>query len=278
MLPRLAPAVASSVLLVAAVAHSLGCASLRTQVDGLLGKDPEHISAIMLHPVWMGIMTEFLSRSTLFQPLTHAGDPPKYVTSLPQLSIATGSQLSPGAIPQSLHRDETIYGYPRIEGDFFAPMLGCLIAATKSTKRNGATNVVPGSHLWPHDRIPNMEDAVSAEMDVGSALFWLGGTYHGGGTNSCEKGEEGSERRLYGVFGSPDCFRQEENQYMSLMGLHPEAIPKLSREALRVAGFGRTKGGIGWVDWQDPMEIMFPHLKNEPKPGEGEKPATAAMA
>jgi hypothetical protein len=201
------------------------------QVDGLLGKDPEHISQIILHPVWAGIMNEFLSwvprhfrpavlrpsslryvrhsRSIQFEPLTHAGDPPTTVTSKHQLSIATSSQLGPGAIPQSLHRDETIHGLRRVTGDLFSSMLGCLIAATKSTKRNGATNVVPGSHLWPHDQVPKLEDAVSAEMEVGSALFWLGGTYHGGGTNSCEPGEEGSIRRLYGVFGSPDCFRQE---------------------------------------------------------------------
>ena len=103
-------------------------------------------------------------------------------------------------------------------GDLFSSMLGCLVAATKSTKRNGATNVVPGSHLWPHDRIPRIEDAVSAEMEVGSALFWLGGTYHGGGTNTCEVGEEGSLRRLYGVFGSPDCFRQEVRSGITHVG------------------------------------------------------------
>lgn len=180
-------------------------------------------------------------------------------------------------------------------------MLGCLIAATKSTKRTGATNAVPGSHLWPHDRVPNMEEAVLAEMEVGSALFWLGGTYHGGGTNSCEVGEEGSLCRLYGVFGSPDCYGQElnlsiqgqmllaslltwltpdpqENQYLALLGLHPHAIPKLSREVLRVAGFGRTKGGIGWIDWQDPVDVLLPHRKDEPKEAKPEAASTAALA
>ena len=56
----------------------------------------------------------------------------------------------------------------------FTVMVGCLIAASKTTIKNGATRVIPGSHLWEDGRAPKPEDAVYAEMEPGSALFTLG--------------------------------------------------------------------------------------------------------
>lgn len=48
------------------------------------------------------------------------------------------------------------------------------VAGTRSTADNGATRVIPGSHLWGPDRAPTQDQAVSAVMEPGSALFWLG--------------------------------------------------------------------------------------------------------
>ena len=58
-------------------------------------------------------------------------------------------------------------------------------------------------------RLPASLTLMSAEMGAGRPLFRLGGAYHHGGTNSCEFGGEGPIRRLCGVFGTPDCYRQE---------------------------------------------------------------------
>ena len=63
---------------------------------------------------------------------------------------------------------------PDPNNPLFTVMVGCLIAATKTTVRNGATRVIPGSHLWGADRAPKLEEAVYAEMEAGSALFTLG--------------------------------------------------------------------------------------------------------
>lgn len=75
-------------------------------------------------------------------------------------------------------------------------MVGCLIAGSRCTYRNGvshpgespclltvatnsvqATAVIPGSHLWDSDRVPKVEECTYAEMEPGSALFTLGCTY-----------------------------------------------------------------------------------------------------
>lgn len=68
---------------------------------------------------------------------------------------------------------------------------------------------MPGSHIYGLHQRPLPEDTVPAEMEAGSALFWLGelahsydfatlvlkfdssgSTYHGAGANTCTPGEE----------------------------------------------------------------------------------------
>lgn len=62
-------------------------------------------------------------------------------------------------------------------------MIGCVTALTKTTKENGATIVIPGSHLWDPEQYPLDEEAIPAELEPGSALIFLGNLYHAGGGN-----------------------------------------------------------------------------------------------
>jgi len=51
--------------------------------------------------------------------------------------------------------------------------LGCFVAGKKTTRANGATRFMLGSHLWDGD-IPGNEDlAFYAEMEPGDAFFML---------------------------------------------------------------------------------------------------------
>lgn len=63
-------------------------------------------------------------------------------------------------------------------------MIGCVTALTKTTKENGATIAIPGSHLWGPDRKPLYDEAVPAELEIGDALIFLGNLYHAGGGNT----------------------------------------------------------------------------------------------
>jgi len=141
-------------------------------------------------------------------------------------------QIMPGAPDQALHKDQMIHSVRPGTGiesnSIYTSVLGCMVAGTRSTAKNGgkfpvfhqaifekltfscaATKVIPGSHLWPQERGPTPEEAVSAEMEPGSALFWLGSLYHGGGANICTPEDADNYRRLYGVFACRDYYRQE---------------------------------------------------------------------
>ena len=50
-------------------------------------------------------------------------------------------------------------------------MIGCVTALVKTTKANGATLVIPGSHLWGPDCCPKNEEAIPAELNPGDALI-----------------------------------------------------------------------------------------------------------
>ena len=51
-------------------------------------------------------------------------------------------------------------------------------------QENGATQVVPGSHLWDKDRLPEPHEIAYAEMAPGSVLCYTGTVLHGGGANA----------------------------------------------------------------------------------------------
>ncbi|GAB7327944.1 hypothetical protein MBLNU13_g11713t2 [Cladosporium sp. NU13] len=48
---------------------------------------------------------------------------------------------------------------------------------SEGSQRVHTTAVIPGSHLWPSDRAPKVEEGTYAEMEPRSALFTLGCTY-----------------------------------------------------------------------------------------------------
>jgi ectoine hydroxylase-related dioxygenase (phytanoyl-CoA dioxygenase family) len=58
------------------------------------------------------------------------------------------------------------------------------IALTEFTATNGATRVVPGSHLWPKERVPLASEVCQALMPKGAALLYAGNVIHSGGANT----------------------------------------------------------------------------------------------
>ena len=69
---------------------------------------------------------------------------------------------------------------------------------------------VPGSHLWKHSRVPKLEEAVSAEMDMGEAFLFLGSTVHAGGANTTSQ-----NRTVHGFFFCRAYLRPEARNTIS---------------------------------------------------------------
>ncbi|KAK8068771.1 phytanoyl-CoA dioxygenase [Apiospora phragmitis] len=144
------------------------------------------------------------------------------------LASTAALRLVPGAKRQPLHRDQIAYQIrPDPNNPLFTPMVGCLVAGSKCTFKNGATAVIPGSHMVATHESTKIEECTYAEMEPGSALFTLG------------------------IRGS----------------VHPlEVARKLPDDILRLAGYSdaetppnsdKSVGGIGYVeDHQHPVEYL----------------------
>ncbi|KAI5236556.1 hypothetical protein E4T43_08544 [Aureobasidium subglaciale] len=214
------------------------------RVYGLLSKMTDPLIKIVRLPVWQQVMGHFLNDEfTSFTGQNRLAQKSGYI-----LASTAALRLVPGAQPQPLHRVR-----PDPNNPLFTPMMGCLIAGSKCTYKNGAT-VIPGSHLWGVDRAPNLEEVTYAEMEPGSALFTLGSTYHGAGENRCGKDDPNALRTLFAVFGQRDYYRQDQEEVLSTP---LEIARKLPEDILRLAGYYKSVGGVGFVeDHQHPVEFL----------------------
>ena len=155
-------------------------------------------------------------------------------------------QIGPGETPQFLHRDEDAWGFykapkPQLEVE-------AMFALTDFTIANGATQVVPGSHLWPEDRQALPEEICRAEMSAGSALFYLGSTIHGGGENLTET----ESRRGLFLGYVVGWLRTEENTFLTVPMEQVKTMPTRVQELL---GY-KAHVGIGVVDVGSPMVML----------------------
>ena len=149
-----------------------------------------------------------------------------------QLHFTSAIQIGPGESSQILHRDRGIWGgyLPRkVE-----PLMSTIWAVTDFTRENGATQIVPGSHLWEKDRIPNEDEIAYAEMKAGSVLLYTGTVLHGGGENTSKNDIRTGVFLHYAL----NWLRQEENQYLSCP---PEIAKDISPEIRSLIGY--SKGG-----------------------------------
>lgn len=161
-----------------------------------------------------------------------------------QLQISTAQEVWAGGVPQPLHRDEQVYG-PVLDYGPTAPqyVLGVIVAGTDFTRANGGTRIVPGSHLWPEDRVATDAEAVPAEMTAGSAMIYFGRTIHGAGVNTTDG------PRMAFIFGySVGWLRQEEN---ILVECPPEIVAALPERVQQLVGYQAYSPVLGWAAGRD---------------------------
>jgi ectoine hydroxylase-related dioxygenase (phytanoyl-CoA dioxygenase family) len=163
------------------------------------------------------------------------------------LSGTTCMHIGPGEVHQGLHSDDGLVSVPRPR----MPMMVTTIwAFTDFTESNGATRVVPGSHLFDHEpRKGEPVEHIAAEMPAGSVLVVNGGTWHCGGANTSE-----DDWRLgISVQYCQGWLRQQQNQYFSLTAEDVKAMPE---RLASLCGFSLYRGIMGHVDGASPASVL----------------------
>ena len=61
-------------------------------------------------------------------------------------------------------------------------------------------------------------------------------------------------RETVGIFLCKPIYRQAENQYLMVP---PEKAKRLSPQAQRLLGYGICRPSLGFMEYQDPMRVLF---------------------
>ncbi|MGX5713225.1 phytanoyl-CoA dioxygenase family protein [Sphingopyxis terrae subsp. ummariensis] len=204
------------------------------RLSGLFAKT-RYSADVVTHPLYLPAARHFVC----VPQHRWSGDSYMEVTCDLQVGVSQAIQIGPGEGGQALHRDDGAFFWSRNFGR--EARLQVMIALTDFTAGNGGTMVVPGSHHWDDERKPLAEEAIPTEMKAGSALLFLGGVYHGGGTNRTE-----SEWRTGVTFALDASFvRQEENHYLALT---PELVASYPEEIQRLLGWSMSGRALGWIE------------------------------
>jgi len=153
-----------------------------------------------------------------------------------QLHLTQVIRIRPGQGAQVLHRDRLAWGgylQRSIE-----PQLNMIWAVTDFTTENGATRVVPGSHLWEDGRGAHEDEITYAEMQAGSVIIYTGSVIHSGGANVSS-----ADRIGINITYSLGWLRQEENQYLSCP---PEIAATLPADLQRLIGYSMGSYALGY--------------------------------
>lgn len=152
--------------------------------------------------------------------------------------------IEPGEKEQEIHTDDGLISLPRPR-----PLMGCgtMVALDEFTADNGATTLIPGSHLWSDDRKPAREEMIPAIMPAGSMVYFLNTVWHSGGANTSSQ-----RRRSLTVQYCQPWIRPYENMTVA-MGW--EKIDQVPKKLLQLMGYS-THHFMGYVDGRSPRAGM----------------------
>jgi len=206
-------------------------AGRRTRRTGGLIARSATCRALVQHPLILATTKQLLAGATSFQ---------LHLTQL----IAIG----PGEPGQLIHRDQWAFDFfPFPKG--YEVQCNTIWAMTDFSAENGATRVIPGSHLYEDKLQFTHDECEAAEMPAGSVFVYTGAVYHGGGAN-----RSGATRYGLNLTYARSWLRQEENQYLSV----PLDIAReLPDDLLKLIGYQRGAYALGYVDdVRDPLDAL----------------------
>ena len=162
------------------------------------------------------------------------------------ISSLSSIVIGPGERAQPIHADDQLIPIPKPH-----PPTVCntMWAITDFTEANGATRLVPNSHLaGDHPSFGADYETIAAEMPKGSVLVWHGSLWHGGGANT-------TDARRYGIAMNycAGYIRQQENQQL---GIPQELVRRFPPRLQELVGYGIYHGLIGHIDKKPPSVLL----------------------
>jgi ectoine hydroxylase-related dioxygenase (phytanoyl-CoA dioxygenase family) len=182
------------------------------------------------------------------------------------LSVLEAHLVRAGGAPMSLHCDQWWLPFPAPSSAGYArvgtitrgtvptapsdpankliwppAVVNCMFMLTDYTEQNGATRIVPGSHLsgaQPSAVIPHPVETVAAEAPAGTAVLFEGRTWHAAGLNRTDQARLGVTCTYCGPM-----FRQLTN---FTVGTRDDVLRDASPLLRRLLGFKvwSTYGGV----------------------------------
>ena len=116
------------------------------------------------------------------------------------------------------------------------------------TAENGATLLLPGTHLIADSEPPPNVEPVSAEMSAGSVLLWDGSLFHAGGANRTNAARLGVT-----VIYCRAWLRQQENQFI---GVPPSLVKTLPSQLQKLIGYWVVNNLLGYIDNGSPSAYL----------------------
>src|SRR3954462_7622312 len=162
------------------------------------------------------------------------------------ISSLSSIRIQPGETPQPIHADDQLMPLAKPH----APTVcNSMWALTDFTDANGATRIIPGTHLAADSPdFGSTYDSVPAEMPRGSVLVWHGSLWHGGGANATDEDRIGIAMNYCAGW-----VRQQENQQL---GIPVDTARTFSPRLRELCGYGVYNMLIGHINKHSPVEIL----------------------
>lgn len=199
------------------------------RVYALLAKDAA-LALLVEHPRLLAIVDRLLSSSYL-------------------LSAFLAIHVHPGETPQAWHFDDGGCMVPRPRA---MHGVSAIWALDRFTAENGATQVIPRSHLWGDAAPPpDAAEAVSICMSAGSVLVLAGTLMHRGGASR----GPGTRLGVTPQYCQP-WLRQIENL---VLAVPPQLARNLSPRVQELLGYSIAEPTfMGYVDGLHPKRLIDP--------------------
>jgi ectoine hydroxylase-related dioxygenase (phytanoyl-CoA dioxygenase family) len=197
------------------------------RVYNLLARDPV-FQSVPVDPAVLPVVESVLDRGCLISSLS---------------SIAIG----PGETAQPIHADDQLIPLAK---PHVATVCNSMWALTDFTEANGATRIIPGSHLADHSPdYGRPYESIPAEMPAGSVLVWHGSLWHGGGAN-----HTGDTRVGIAMNYCAGWVRQQENQQL---GIPLDLVRTFELRLQELCGFSVYNGLIGHINKHSPAKLLL---------------------